>query len=143
MKLQLVFDIAPEQAPLIPHIAAAVAPILGNAPLSVVATPQQQAPVQPPMGTPMQPPMQPPAGMPMPAHGMQMPPQPAQPVQPPAGTLTAQQVYPAMQAYAAQYRADGVGRVFARYGVNPPGIAACTPEQLNAVHAHFQSMQPA
>ena len=154
VKLAFIIEVEPAAAQA---VAGAIQQAL--APLGVATASQPQQPTQPvyqapPAGMPGATPAAPPAGMPgMPQAGGFAPPagQPAMPpAMPPAaaqsapgGGITPQSVYPQLQAYAGVHKPDGVMRVFARYGVNPPRLDAATPEQLAMVSQHFASMQPA
>ena len=77
-----------------------------------------------------------------PAQPVYTPPPVAVPAPTPAAAQwTTATIIPVMQAYASKFKVTGLQAVFAKYGAQP-NIQQCTPEQLQLVGNHFQSMQP-
>lgn len=143
MKTMLLIEV---DASNVSAVMAALAPFGGAAPNA--GFPQTGTAPPPPPAPPAQAayPSNPPAPQPQMTQAYNPPPPPpAQPApQPPqAQGWTPQAVYPAMQKYAAQFRADGIARVFAKLQINPPQLQTCTPDQLAALNQYFESMQPA
>jgi hypothetical protein len=138
IKVALIIEIAPQLAAQAMQAAqAALAPFVGASAMSAAA------PLTPP-ATPLTPPANtyaPPATPAIQSPSNPPPPPVQQPAPAAPGQVQQQELYPLMQAYAAQHRADGVSKVFDAIGCPSRSLAACTPEQLSLAKQWFQSMQ--